>query len=97
MLGGDGRSVAGSTGCRAAGVTDIALSVQPEVHWHGSPGFAAWVQNIIGNLESARIGMLGAGLISEAAFVGAVGELEQLKADSGGSAVFVWNRAVGVR
>jgi len=82
---------------RAAGFTDVELSVQPEVHWHGSPGFAAWVQNIIGNLESARIGMLGAGLISEGAFMGAVGELEQLKADSGGSGVFVWNRAKAVR
>jgi len=31
--------------------------LQPEVHWHGSPGFAAWVHNIIGNLESARRGL----------------------------------------
>jgi SAM-dependent methyltransferase len=82
---------------RAAGFTDIELSVQPEVHWHGSPGFAAWVQNIVGNLESARAGMLGAGVITQAAFDAAVEELGQLKANSSGSAVFVWNRAKAVR
>jgi SAM-dependent methyltransferase len=82
---------------RAAGLTDVELSVQPEVHWHGSPGFAAWVQNIIGNLESARIGMLGAGVITPAALDAAVAELDGLKSDSDASAVFVWNRAKAVR
>ncbi len=37
-----------------AGFRDIELSVQPEVHWHGSPGWIPWVTNIIGNVESAR-------------------------------------------
>jgi SAM-dependent methyltransferase len=40
-----------------AGLTGIELSLQPEVHWQGSAGFAAWVRNIIGNLESARRGL----------------------------------------
>jgi SAM-dependent methyltransferase len=76
---------------RNAGLTRIALSVQPEVHWHGSSGFAAWVQNIIGNLESARRG------IDETALTHAVAELTALALREDASSVFVWNRAVGVK
>ena len=82
---------------RAAGFADVELSVQPEVHWHGSPGYVAWVHNIIGNLESARHGMIGAGVITERDLDAAVGELERLKTDQTGSAVFICNRAMAVR
>jgi SAM-dependent methyltransferase len=82
---------------RAAGFGDIQLSVQPEVHWHGSPGYVAWVHNIIGNLESARNGMLAAGVITERDLNAGVAELERLKADTSGSALFAWNRASAVR
>jgi SAM-dependent methyltransferase len=82
---------------RRAGFADIELSVQPEVHWHGSPGYVAWVHNIIGNLESARDGMLGAGVVSESDLNASVAELERLKADDTGSAIFVWNRAAATR
>jgi SAM-dependent methyltransferase len=82
---------------RGAGFVDIELSVQPEVHWHGSPAYVAWVHNIIGNLESARQGMLGAGVITEVDLNAGIAELEQLKTDSRGSAVFIWNRATAVR
>jgi SAM-dependent methyltransferase len=82
---------------RQAGFTEIELSVQPEVHWYGSPGYVAWVHNIIGNLESARNGMIAAGVISQADLDAGVGELERLKTDPIGSAVFVWNRAKATR
>jgi SAM-dependent methyltransferase len=82
---------------RSAGLSSIALSVQPEVHWQGSPGYIAWVHNIIGNLESARNGMLASGVLSQSELDSAVAELERLKTDPLGSAVFVWNRAMGVR
>jgi len=82
---------------RDAGFDEVELSVQPEVHWHGSPGYVAWVHNIIGNLESARNGMLAAGVISQSDLNAGVAELERLKTDSTGSAVFVWNRAKATR
>jgi SAM-dependent methyltransferase len=72
-----------------AGFTGVELSVQPEVHWHGSPGFGPWVRNIIGNLESARRGL------DAAALDAAVAELTELAGRPDASAVFVWNRAVG--
>jgi SAM-dependent methyltransferase len=76
---------------RGAGLTQIELSVQPEVHWHGSPGFTAWVRNIIGNLESARRG------IDEAQLSQAVVELTDLIQREDASSTFVWNRARGIR
>jgi SAM-dependent methyltransferase len=81
---------------RDAGFTDIELSVQPEVHWHGSSGYVAWVDNIIGNLDSARNGMLAAGVITEGGLNAAVADLERLKTREDGSAVFIWNRAMAV-
>src|SRR5437763_793736 len=42
---------------RAAGFSQIELSVQPEVHWHGSPGFLGWMQNAIAIVEGARSGL----------------------------------------
>ncbi|HXD73002.1 MAG TPA: methyltransferase domain-containing protein [Vicinamibacterales bacterium] len=82
---------------RAAGFDEVELSVQPEIHWYGAPGYVAWVHNVIGNLESARNGMLAAGVIGEAELNAGVAELERLKTDTTGSATFVWNRAMARR
>jgi SAM-dependent methyltransferase len=82
---------------RHAGLTDVELSVQPEIHWYGSPGYVACLQNIIGNLESARRGMIAAGAIGERDLDAGVADLERLKARDDGSSVFVWNRAIARR
>jgi len=79
---------------RAAGFSRIELSVQPEVHWHGSPGFAWWVRNIVGNLESARQGLVGSGLCDEAQLAGAIDELIALSQEEDASSQFMWSRAV---
>lgn len=76
---------------RAAGLTDVELSVQPEVHWAGSPGFDAWVRNIIGNVDSARRG------IDAEVADRAVAELERFLERDDASVIFVWNRAAGVK
>ena len=81
---------------RSAGLRNIELSVQPEIHWHGSPGFEGWITNIIGNVESARSGLIDSGLCSEASIAAANAELNALLHNEAASSVFVWNRAVGV-
>src|SRR5437016_6890897 len=65
---------------RSAGFTDVELSVQPEIHWYGSPGYVTCLQNIIGNLESARRGMITAGAISARDLDAGVADIEHLKA-----------------
>jgi ubiquinone/menaquinone biosynthesis C-methylase UbiE len=82
---------------REAGFDAIELSVQPEVHWYGSPGFAAWVRNIVGNVESAREGLIASGLCAAGEIDQAVGEVSALAQNRDASSWFVWNRAMAVR
>jgi len=97
-LGGDGfigRRLFGLV--TAAGFRHVELSVQPELHWHGSPGWKAWVENIIGNVASARVALAARGLSRDAAIDRAIAELRALIDRPEASATFVWNRARGVR
>jgi hypothetical protein len=63
------------------------------VHWFGSPGWARWIANIIGNVESARRGLVEHGLATPAGIDSALSELQALCGRPDGSATFVWNRA----
>jgi ubiquinone/menaquinone biosynthesis C-methylase UbiE len=80
-----------------AGFSSVELSVQPEVHWHGSIAFSGWVQNVIGNIESARRGLVESGLCDEAHVDEAVAELERFSQNIEASSHFMWNRAIAVR
>jgi len=82
---------------RHAGLSRIELTVQPEVHWHGSIAFSGWIQNVIGNIESARRGLVESGLCAEALVDEAVAELEAFSQNSDASSHFMWNRAVAER
>lgn len=75
---------------RAAGFESVELSVQPELHWYGSQGYRAWIQNLIGNIESGRRGLDAARADQ------AIGELITLAGNKQGSCTFVWNRAAAV-
>jgi len=77
--------------------TGIELSVQPEVHWHGSIGCASWVQNLIGNVESARRGLIDSGLCNQAQVDDSIAELSSLAQNDDASSYFVWNRAMADR
>jgi ubiquinone/menaquinone biosynthesis C-methylase UbiE len=82
---------------RDAGFSKIELSVQPEVHWYGSPAFAGWVQNLVGNIESARQGLVESGSCGQRQIDDAVAELVSLIQNGDASSCFVWNRAVASR
>jgi SAM-dependent methyltransferase len=82
---------------RAADLSAIELSVQPDVHWYGSAGFSRWIQNLIGNVESARAGLAGAGFCPPDQIDAAVAELEALQANPEASSSFAWNRATATR
>lgn len=82
---------------REAGFAEIALSIQPEVHWFGSPGFQDWIEDIVGNLESARSQLIVSRFSTDETFTKAIQELRALKAEPTGSAVFAWNRVKAIR
>jgi SAM-dependent methyltransferase len=82
---------------RTAGFSQIELSLQPEVHWQGSTGFAGWIENLLGNLRSAEQGLAAAGICSENLLQRANAELLSLAGHPAGSMIFAWNRAAAVR
>lgn len=82
---------------RQAGFERVELSVAPEVHWSGSPGFEPWVTNLIGNIRSGEKALTDQGLASAAEIGGAIRELQELMRRPDGSAIFYWNRAAAVR
>jgi SAM-dependent methyltransferase len=98
QLGGDGMIGRGLYRLfRHAGFSQVELSVQPEMHWHGSPGFAPWLENLAGNIRSSRQGLITSGLCSSEQVDRALGELSALLPREDASFSFVWNRAEAVR
>jgi len=77
---------------RNAGFAGIEISVQPEVHWQGSPGFESWIRNLIGNIAGAT-GLGRSGLCTGERIEEAAAELEELIEREDASSIFVWNRA----
>jgi SAM-dependent methyltransferase len=82
---------------RGAGLSRIELSVQPELHWHGSPEFPGWISNLVGNLESARHGLVESGFCDDGQIGQATSELFWLAKQEDASALFVWNRALATK
>jgi SAM-dependent methyltransferase len=82
---------------RKTGFSEIELSVQPEVHWFGSAGFSSWIQNVIGNIESARDGMVTSGFSDTARLESAFTELSEVMRREDASSTFAWNRAIAIR
>lgn len=81
----------------AAGFSHTKLSIQTELHHSGQPAFEPWVRNLIGNVRSGETALLHHGLASREEIDGAIAELEALIARSDATALFYWNRAVGVK
>jgi ubiquinone/menaquinone biosynthesis C-methylase UbiE len=79
---------------RRAGFDAIELSVQPEVHWYGRASFAPWIANLIGNIEGARSGLIGARFADATSIEAAVAELTALRATPEASSHFMWNRVM---
>jgi SAM-dependent methyltransferase len=82
---------------RSAGFEDVELSVQSDIHWRGSAGFPAWIENLAGNVRSGLSGLIDAGLATPSDIDEALRELSALAQLQDASAQFVWNRAVATR
>ena len=82
---------------RAAGFSQIELSVQPELHWHGSPGFAPWIENLAGNIRSDERGLVETGLCAPEQVERAISELSELTSRDDASFTFVWNRGMALK
>jgi SAM-dependent methyltransferase len=82
---------------KGAGLRDIALSVQPEIHHAGQPTFRLWVENTIGNVHSAAAELEARHLASRDEINRAIAELQALTERDDATALFYWNRATAVK
>jgi SAM-dependent methyltransferase len=80
-----------------AGLSQIELSFQPELHWSGSANFQSWIENLIGNLDSARPGLIEGGFCTAEQIALAEDELRHLMQRADATATFAWNRAMGMK
>ncbi len=80
-----------------AGFANISLSIQPEVHWHGSPDFRLWVENLINNIRPAERQLMAKGLATAEDILKGKQDLEDLLVNTSASAFFYWNRAKGLK
>ena len=80
-----------------AGFRDIQLSYQPELHVAGTPTFRLWIENILGIIEGASALLQAHQLATSADMRLASAELQNLLTRADASALFHWNRAVGVK
>ena len=78
---------------REVGFRRIVLSIQPEVHWSGSPGFGPWIENLIGNLRGAAASLAEHGLARPGEVAQAEEELRSFARLGEAAAFFYWNRA----
>jgi ubiquinone/menaquinone biosynthesis C-methylase UbiE len=80
-----------------AGFHDIELSLAPEIHWHGKPGFGPWIENLVKNIEGASQEMMMKKLSSKSEISRAIAELNKFKRNPSASTYFYWNRAKAVK
>lgn len=80
---------------KTIGFDHLQNSFADEVHYPEKGTFVAWVDNIIGNVDSGAEQLLSQGMATREQIDGAVAELTALKQNELGSAYFWWNRISG--
>lgn len=82
---------------KSAGFRHLKLSVAPQNHHYDEEEFHMWVDNIIGNAESAKEELIRRGMVSPEEFHKAIRELEDLKRNELAAGYFCWNRITGIK
>ena len=82
---------------KEAGFQEIHLSIQPEIHCSGKSSFRPWVENQIGNIESAMTELQTYKLATEEEVSLAIAEVNEFLGRDDACAFFYWNRASGVK
>jgi SAM-dependent methyltransferase len=98
QLGGDGEIGKRLFGLmRQAGFADMTLSMQPELHPHGTPAFVPWIENLLHIVRSAEAELVRRALATPSEIDEGLAEFAALLKNPDACACFYWNRAVGVK
>jgi hypothetical protein len=82
---------------KAAGFSEIKLSIQPEIHYAGTETFRPWVENLIGNVAGGAGELERQGLATAAEIRETIAELRCFAERDDACTIFYWNRAAGVK
>ncbi len=80
-----------------AGLSNIELSIQPELHYAGQPHFELWIVNCLKILEASGPDLIEKGMATVAELVQARAEVEQFIARKDAASYFYWNRVRAVK
>lgn len=80
---------------KSLGFARVQCSFADEVHFPEKGTFVAWMDNIIGNVDSAVSKLLEFGLADQEQIDGAIAELNAFKRNEMASVYFWWNRISG--
>lgn len=80
---------------KQASFNHIEASFAPEIHYPEKETFIIWIDNLIGNLESAKFNLINYKLLTETEFQDAIHELKEFKMNQYASTYFYWNRIAG--
>jgi ubiquinone/menaquinone biosynthesis C-methylase UbiE len=82
---------------KRADFKEPVLSMAPEIHYRESGTHIPWIDNLIGNIHSAKDQLVSGNYITEEQYNRALGELEEFKGNENASSYFYWNRARGTK
>lgn len=82
---------------KQAGFEKPELSMAPELHYPESGTFGPWIDNLIGNIRSAKDRLITENYITQRQYSAAEEELEELKNNKTASSYFYWNRAKALK
>ena len=82
---------------QAAGFTGIRLSIEPEVHYSGTPHLSVWIENLIAIVRGAEGQFRERGLATPEEVRQATEELRDFIRREDASSFFYWNRATAVK
>lgn len=82
---------------RSAGFKDVELTLEPEVHVSGSPGFRAWIRNEIDLFRGCAEDLQRHGLATPRDTEEVVSELSDYLVLPSAASWFAWNRARSVK
>jgi SAM-dependent methyltransferase len=98
QMGGDGEIGKRLFGLmRQAGFADITLSIQPDVHPHGTSAFIPWIENLLQIVRSVQAEFVRRELATSAEIGEGLAEFAALLQNPNACVYFYWNRAIGIK
>ena len=82
---------------KKCGFREISISLSPEIHSADTPSFRPWIENLIGNLQSAERKLVESNLLTQSEYQNAIEELSEFVEHPYAYTYFAWNRLEAIK